>query len=54
VGIVDLDILFQSPQKDERIIGWLGEEASSRGSAMEVNFLPKNCWEKTSFIGKGI
>jgi hypothetical protein len=35
VGIVDLDLLFQIPQKDARIIGGMGEEASSRGSTME-------------------
>jgi len=28
VEIVDLDLLFQSPQKDARIIGGMGEEAS--------------------------
>jgi len=33
-GIVDLDLLFQSPQKDARIIGGMGEEATSRGSTM--------------------
>ena len=39
VGIVDLDLLFKSPKKDARIIGGMGEEASSRGAAMEVNFV---------------
>ena len=42
VGIVDLGLLFKSPKKDARIIGWMGEEASSRGAAMEVNFMLKN------------
>jgi hypothetical protein len=27
-GVVDLDLLFQIPQKDARIIGGKGEEAS--------------------------
>jgi len=42
VGIVDLDLLFQIPQKNARIIRGKGEEASSRGSTMEVNFVLKN------------
>ena len=32
--VVDLDLLFQSPQKDAIIIGGVGEEASSRRSKM--------------------
>ena len=39
VGIVDLDLLFKSPQKDARIIGGMGEEASSKGPTMVVNFV---------------
>ena len=35
VGIVDLDLLFQIPQKDARIIGGKGEGASSRETTME-------------------
>jgi hypothetical protein len=31
---VDLDLLFQIPQKDARIVGGKGERASSRGSTM--------------------
>ena len=42
MGIVDLDLLFQSPQKDARIIGGKGEEAISRDSIMKVNFVLKN------------
>jgi hypothetical protein len=34
VEVVDLDLLFPSPQKDTRIIGGTGEEASSRTSTM--------------------
>jgi hypothetical protein len=34
VGIVDLDLLFQIPQKYARIIGGKGEEASSREATM--------------------
>ena len=52
VEIVDLDLLFKSPQKDARIIGGKGEEASSRESTMEVNFMLKNlknCWGRSPF-----
>ena len=42
VGIVDLDLLFKSPQKDERIIGGMGEEARSRGSTMVAKNVLKN------------
>jgi hypothetical protein len=42
VGIVDLDLLYQSPQKDARIIGGKGEEESSRGSTMVVKIVLKN------------
>ena len=34
-GNVDLDLLFQIPQEDARIIGGKGEEASFWGSTME-------------------
>jgi hypothetical protein len=42
VGIVDLDLLFQIPQKDARIVGGKGEEASSRGSTMVGQNMLKN------------
>ena len=42
MGIVDLDLLFQIPQKDARIIGGKGEEASSRGPTMVVKNMLKN------------
>ena len=42
MGIVDLDLLFQIPQKDARIIGGKGEEASSRGPTMVVKNVLKN------------
>jgi hypothetical protein len=58
-GVVDLDLLFQIPQKYARIIGGKGEEASSRGSTMEVreklkNTLrtPKNHWGRSRFYSK--
>jgi hypothetical protein len=38
-GVVDLDLLFQIPQKDARIIGGKREGASSRRSTMEVYFM---------------
>ena len=41
-GNVDLDLLFKSPQKDDRIIGGMGEEASSKGPTMVVNFVLKS------------
>jgi hypothetical protein len=40
--IVDLDLLFQISQKDAKIIGGKGEEASSSGSTIKVNFVLKN------------
>jgi hypothetical protein len=40
--VVDLDLLFQIPQKYARIIGGKREGASSRGSTMEVYFMLKN------------
>ena len=45
VEVVDLDLLFQSPKKDARIIGGMGEEASSRGSTMVVKNVFKNLKE---------
>jgi hypothetical protein len=41
-GVVDLDLLFQIPQKYARIIRGKREGASSRGSTMEVYFVLKN------------
>jgi hypothetical protein len=38
VEIVDLDLLFQIPQKYATIIGGKREGASSRGSTMEEYF----------------
>jgi hypothetical protein len=43
-GVVNLDLLFQIPQKYARIIGGKGEEASSRGSTMEVREI-HSYWE---------
>jgi hypothetical protein len=34
VEVVDLNLLFQSPQNDARIVGGMGEEASSRRLTM--------------------
>jgi hypothetical protein len=42
VEIVDLDLLFQSPQKDARIIGGMEEEESSSRLTMEVNIVAKS------------
>jgi hypothetical protein len=41
-GVVDLDLLFQIPQKYARIIGGKREGASSIGLTMEVYFMLKN------------
>jgi hypothetical protein len=41
-GVVDLDLLFQIPQKYARIIGGKREGASSRGSTIEVENMLKN------------
>ena len=46
--IVDLDLLFQSPKKDARIIGGKGEEESSKGLTMEV----KNVLKILRTLGK--
>src|SRR3954463_10314203 len=48
MGIVDLDLLFQIPKKDARIIEGKGEEASSKGSTMEV----KNVLKSLGTLGK--
>ena len=42
MDVVDLDLLFQSPQKDARIIGGMGEEASSSGSTIVGENVLKN------------
>jgi hypothetical protein len=59
VEIVDLDLLFQIPQKYARIIGGKGEQASSRGSIMEVRENLKNTlatlenhWVRSPFYSK--
>jgi hypothetical protein len=44
-GVVDLDILFQIPQKYARIIEGKRERASSRGSIMKVREKLKNTLE---------
>jgi hypothetical protein len=36
VEIVDLDLIFQSPQKDARIIGGMEDEEISSRSTMEM------------------
>jgi hypothetical protein len=41
-GVVDLDLLFQIPQKDARIIGGMEEEASFSRSLMGGIFVLKN------------
>src|SRR3954463_14125616 len=48
MGIVDLDLLFQIPKKDARIIEGKGEEESSKGSTMEV----KNVLKSLRTLGK--
>jgi hypothetical protein len=52
VEIVDLDLLFQIPQKYARIVGEKGEEASSRYSTMEVREMLKNILETLKTIGE--
>jgi hypothetical protein len=59
VEIVDIDFLFQIPQKYARIIGGKGEEASSRGSTMVVREMLKNTlrtlenrWRRSPFYSK--
>jgi hypothetical protein len=42
VEIVDLDLLFQIPQKYARNIGGKGEIESSKESTIEVYFMLKN------------
>jgi hypothetical protein len=58
-GVVDLDLLFQIPQKYARIIRGKGEEASSRGSTMEEREMLKktlrtlkNHWGRSPFYSK--
>jgi hypothetical protein len=57
VEIVDLDLLYQIPQKYARIIGGKRDGASSRESTMEVREMLKNTlgtlenhWEEAPFI----
>jgi hypothetical protein len=52
VEIVDLDLLFQIPQKYTRIIGGKREEASSREATMEVENMLKNTQEHTQTVGE--
>jgi hypothetical protein len=52
VEIVDLDFLFQIPQKYARIIGGKREGASSRGSTMEEREMLKNTLETLETIGE--
>jgi hypothetical protein len=58
-GVVDLDLLFQIPQKYARIIGGKREGASSRGATMEVRVKLKNTsrtlenhWGRSPFYSK--
>jgi hypothetical protein len=58
-GVVDLDLLFQIPQKYARIIGGKREGANSRGSTMEVREKLKNTlktlgnhWGRSPFYSK--
>jgi hypothetical protein len=52
-GVVDLDLLFQIPQKYARIIGGKREGASSRDSTMEVREKLKNTLRNPSkLLGK--
>jgi hypothetical protein len=54
--IIDLDFLFQSPQKDARIIGGMEVQESSCMSTMEINFElyshRKSLGKKAPFIGQ--
>jgi hypothetical protein len=52
VGIVDLDLLFQIPQKYARIIREKREGASSRGSTMEVENMLKSTQEHYQTVGE--
>jgi hypothetical protein len=59
VRIVDIDLLFQIPQKYARIIGGKGEEASAREATMEVREMLKNTletlenhWGRSPFYSK--
>jgi hypothetical protein len=58
-GVVDLDLLFQIPQKYARIIGGERERASSKGSTMKVREKLKNTvetlenhWGRSPFYSK--
>jgi hypothetical protein len=58
-GVVDLDPLFQIPQKYARIIGGKRKGASSRGLTMEVREKLKNTletlpnrWGRSPFYSK--
>jgi hypothetical protein len=51
-GVVDLDLLFQIPQKYAIIIGGKREEASSRGATMEVENMLKNTQKHTQTVGE--
>jgi hypothetical protein len=52
VEIVDLDLLFQIPQKYARIIGGKREGARSRGSTMEMSEMLKNTLRTLKTIGE--
>ena len=51
-GVVDLDLLFQIPQKYARIIGGKREGASSREATMEVREKLKNTLEHQKTVGE--
>jgi hypothetical protein len=58
-GVVDLDLLFQIPQKYARIIGGKRDGASSRGATIEVREKLKNTprtlenhWGRSPFYSK--
>jgi hypothetical protein len=53
-GVVDLDLLFQIPQKYVRIIGGKGEEASSREATMEVENMLKNTQKLSQTVGEEV
>jgi hypothetical protein len=52
VEIVDLDNLFQIPQKYARIIGGKREGASSRESTMEVREMQEHTRNTQKMLGK--
>jgi hypothetical protein len=58
-GVIDLDLLFQIPQKYAKIIGGKGEEAISSEATMEEREKLKNtprtlpnCWGRSPFYSK--